>query len=331
LGVDVVHDLAIVGTALRPPAHFGFGGGVAQGTRLYALGHPRDLGLSIVEGTYNGPLPHTLYPRLHFTGSLNPGMSGGPTLAEDGRVIGVNVSTAGEQLSFLVPADRAAALLQRVLAPGGAPPGRTLADVGRQLRDYQDAYLRDMFAGPTQTVPLGPYRLVTQPAPYFRCWADATRRPELPYEQVQHRCSTDDGVFIFGDQATGVIELKHELLSTRTLNAARFYALYTQVFSRDETPSGEEEHVTSWRCATRNVRHAAVARSAAARSGEMRMRAVLCLRRYRKLGALYDGVLKVAVLGRRNVGVVSTLTLTGVTFENVDRLTRRYLEQVAWR
>jgi hypothetical protein len=321
LGVDVVHDLAVVGSALRPRAYFDVApAGAAQGDRLYSLGHPEDLGLSIVEGTYNGHLRHTLYPRLHFTGSINHGMSGGPTIAGDGRVVGINVSTAGNQLSFLVPVERAAALLARVRAPGGAPPARTLADVGRQLTEYQERYLRDVFTGATERVTLGPFRLVTQPAPFFRCWADATRRPQQPYEQVQHRCSTDDYVFVAGDQSSGVVSLKHELVSTRTLNPLRFYALYGGVFAKDETPGGEEEHVTSWRCGTRNVRRAG-----------MRLRAVLCVRRYRKLGALYDGVLRVAALGRPNVGLVSTLTMTGVTYENVERVSRRYLERIEWK
>jgi hypothetical protein len=321
LGFDVVHDLAVVGSSVSSPAYFALSGApVSQGDRLYSLGHPKDLGLSIVEGTYNGNLEHTLYPRLHFTGAINPGMSGGPALTEGGRVIGVNVSTEGDEVSFLVPVDRAAALLQRVLVPNGAPAGRTLADVGRQLREYQDVYLRDMFAGDGKTVELGPYRLVTQPAPFFRCWGDARPIGGKAYEEVTHRCSTDDYVFVAGDQTAGVVELQHDLISTRTLNAARFFALYTKVFTRDETPSGVEEHVTSWRCATRNLRHA-----------DTRMRAVLCLRRYRKLGPLYDGVLRVAVLGRPDTGLVSTLTLSGVTFENVDRLSRRYLEHISWR
>jgi serine protease Do len=321
LGVDVVHDLAVLGSALSQRAHFSLGSvNVAQGNRLYSLGHPEDLGLSIVEGTYNGLLAHTRHPRIHFTGSLNPGMSGGPTIAEDGFVIGINVATAGNQLSFLVPVDRAAALLGRVLTPGDEQPARTLEHVGRQLRDHQDAYLRDMFAGKTKMVDLGPYRLVTEPAPFFRCWADAERRQELPYEKVRHHCSTDDYLFIAGDQSTGVVDVEHEMISTKKLNSSQFFALYTSVFANDNTPSGQEEHVTSWACGTRNVRNTSLP-----------MRAVLCLRRYRKLGELYDGVLKVAVLGRDDSGLVSTLTMSGVTFENVDRLARRYLERISWR
>jgi hypothetical protein len=169
-------------------------------------------------------------------------------------------------------------------------------------------------------VNLGPFRVVTQPAPFFRCWADATRGEELLYERVNHLCSTDDYLFIAGDHSSGTVEVEHVLLSTTHLGPTRFFSVYTSFFDRDETPGGREEHVTSWRCSTRNVRNANVP-----------MRAVLCLRRYRKLGELYDGVLKVAVLGRRDAGLVSTLTLSGVTFENIDKLSRRYLERIAWR
>lgn len=319
LDIDAVADLAVLGSDVRQHTHFALAPiVVAQGARLYSMGHPEDLGLSIVEGTYNGYLPHARQPRLHFTGSLNHGMSGGPTITDDGRVIGINVATEGDELSFLVPVEKAADLLHRALAPGTATPARTLQQVGQQLRDYQNAYLKDMFIGDVKTVALGPFHVPTEPAPFFRCWADASRRQELPYETVTHRCSTDDYVFIAGDQSSGVITLDHELITTTKLNRVRFFSLYTEIFGRDDTPSGEEEHVTSWKCGTRNVRN-----------GDTPMRAVLCLRRYRKLGELYDAVLKVAVLGHANVGLVSTLTLSGVTFDNVQKLSRRYLEHIS--
>ena len=321
LGVDVVDDIAVLGTDVRDHSHFSLAPvSLAQGTRLYSLGHPEDLGLSIVEGTYNGYLPHARQPRLHFTGSLNPGMSGGPTITEDGRVVGINVATEGEELSFLVPVERAVALYKRVMSPGNTPAATTLQQIGQQLRDYQNAYLHDMFLANVKTIALGPYRVLTEPASFFRCWADASRRKDLPYESVTHRCSTDDYVFIAGDQSSGVVTVEHQLISTTKLNSLRFFSAYTSYFKRDNTPSGEEEHVTSWRCETRNVRN-----------GETPMRAVLCLRRYRKLGELYDATLKVAVLGRANVGLVSTLSMSGVTYDNVEKLSRRYLEHVTWR
>lgn len=101
LDIDVVHDLALLkmdvtsdrflAISTREPA---------KGERLFSLGNPHDLGLTIVEGTYNGQLEKSLYERIHFTGSINPGMSGGPTINRDGAVVGVNVATAGNQLVF---------------------------------------------------------------------------------------------------------------------------------------------------------------------------------------------------------------------------------------
>lgn len=318
--IDVVHDLAVVQAEVAPPEPFELGAVVVeQGDRLYSLGHPSDLGLSIVEGTYNGHLQHTLYPKIHFTGSINPGMSGGPAITGDGRVVGVNVSTAGNQISFLVPVERAAALMERAAAAGSAPASVLLDEVARQIRDYQADYLRDMFAGPGPAVELGRYQVATEPAPFFRCWGNYEREPLSPYETVYHTCSTDDRLFIAGDQWSGVVEIEHEMVSTASLNPWRFHALYSSIFGRDNTPSGLEEHVTRWRCSTRSVR------------GDVPLRAVLCARAYRKLDGLYDAVLKVAVLGQRDSGLVSTLTLSGVTWDNVSLLTERYLERVTWR
>jgi hypothetical protein len=54
------------------------------------------------------------------------------------------------------------------------------------------------------------------------------------------------------------------------------------------------------------------------------------VRRYKKLGELYDAILKVAVLGHNDSGLVSTLTLSGVTFASVTRLTGLYLDRITW-
>ena len=325
IAVDVVHDLAVLRTGRPSPSHFTLAPvALRQGDRLYSLGHPSDLGLSIVEGTYNGNLKHTLYPKIHFTGSINPGMSGGPAITAAGAVVGVNVSTMGEQRSFLVPEAQATRLLARVQAPGFVPAADLLTEVTAQLREYQQAYLGGLFAGAPKRADVGPFRVVTEPAPIFRCWGGAERSDEAEaepmYNEVWHRCGTDDDVFIADDQRAGVVELVHVALTSARLNAAQFGALYTSRFSVDDTPGGDERHVTAWRCATRNVAAPATP-----------VRAVLCLRGLRKLPGLYDAVLKVAVLGRSNAGLSSTLTLSGASWENVDRIATRYLELVAWR
>ena len=110
-------------------------------------------------------------------------------------------------------------------------------------------------------------------------------------------------------------------ISTDELDPLRFFALYSAQFqAANVATTGNEEEVTPFRCETRNVR---------AQSGKLR--AVLCMRQYVKLPGLYDAVFRTATIGARNVGLVSTLSLSGVSFENVQTLTRRYMENIKWR
>ncbi|HUF30842.1 MAG TPA: serine protease [Gemmatimonadaceae bacterium] len=323
LAIDVVHDLAVVHSDASPRSTFDIKPvELDQGERLYALGHPHDLGLTITEGTYNGPLKYVLYPKILFSGSLNPGMSGGPAIDTGGRVVGVNVSTAGNEISFLVPVDRVIALLERVRRPETSARSSLLAEAALQLRAYQDGYIARIFSDSIKRVTLGRFSLPTEPAPFFKCWADADRDEEDPYESVQHFCSTDDHVFISGEQSTGLLSLTHELLINKTLNPFRFHALYSGAFQNvlgSDVPFADAHAVTPYKCETRNVRRA-----------EISLRAVFCLRKYRKLEGLYDALIKAAVIGSSETGLVTTLSLSGVTFENAHVLARRYLEQIAW-
>ena len=321
LGVDVVYDLAVLRTNRRPKGYLTLESkAVEQGTRLYSLGHPRDLGLTIVEGTYNGLLKHTLYPKVHFTGSLNPGMSGGPALTQGGRVVGVNVATEGEQISYLVTAERVFALLERTAKTQDPSANSFLAEVGKQIHANQARYLADLFSAKTPSVTLGPYSLPTKPTEFFRCWADALRRKEIPYVAITHDCSTDDYLFVSSEQSSGIVRFYHQLLSTEQLNPAQFYTLYSGQFQAGNTAVfGNEEEVTRFRCQTRNVQ---------TRTGKLK--AVLCARQYVKLPGLYDAAFRVATLGARNVGLVTTLSLSGASFENIQLLTRRYTENIKW-
>jgi hypothetical protein len=182
--VDVPHDLAVVKADIASPSFFELEPVDApQGLRLYSMGHPLDLGLNIVEGTYNGFLKHALDQRINFTGSLNPGMSGGPAITADGRVAGINVSTAGEQVSFLVPVHWAIALLERTVAPEFERPRSLLAAVRDQVFEYQRDYVSVLLASSPPTVTLGGFQLPTEPAAFFDCWADAYRDAGATYRR----------------------------------------------------------------------------------------------------------------------------------------------------
>src|SRR5438067_1280799 len=144
LMLDVLHDLALVKVADVPPLPAQAASAAAaaaaakdgapkdtpafdaltfrpatkalgQGERMYSLGNPLDVGFAVIEGNYNGLVERSFYPQIFFSGSLSAGMSGGPALDQEGRVIGINVARRvdGEQVSFLVPAAFASTLLER--------------------------------------------------------------------------------------------------------------------------------------------------------------------------------------------------------------------------
>lgn len=321
IGVDVVHDLAVLKTDHEPALFFTLAPvEIEQGLRLYSLGHPADLGLSIVEGTYNGLLEHTLYDRIHFTGSINPGMSGGPAITESGRVVGINVSTAGDQLSFLVPVQRALDLLETSAHPDDRAPESFIELVGEQIRDYQNLYLEPLFQSAPATVVIDGYRLPTQPAGFFNCWGDIASDDEQPFTIRVHNCTTDDYVYLSRDHSSGIVRFEHLVLTSEELNAFRFSALYSNEFSAAESYLfGREQDVTSFRCEASNVTN-----------GTLKFRAQYCARRYKKYEGLYDVIFRLAALGQGRSGLISSLTLSGVSFENAQRIAADYLRSISW-
>ena len=120
LDIDVVHDLAIVFSSELGSDFMQLSSDkLANGDRLYSMGNPHNLGMTIIEGTYNGFVKHLRHQRILFSGSLNPGMSGGPAFNAKGEVIGINVAKGSEQISFLVPVNNLINLVHRSnLQPG---------------------------------------------------------------------------------------------------------------------------------------------------------------------------------------------------------------------
>jgi hypothetical protein len=319
--VDVVHDLAVIqlGTPVtdffaledrEPP----------QGARLFAMGNPRDLGTTIVEGTYNGLIHDALYERLHFSGAINPGMSGGPTLTGEGRVVGVNVATMGNQVGFLVPVRYARELLARALQEK-APDAQALLDrVRAQLMDNQQRLTERLLEAPVPKQPLGSYHVPGRWSAFLKCWGDTPHDPEVPYTVTNYQCSSEEDIYVSSRHRTGVVAFVHQHATSQKLGALRFSALYSALYSQDpEAVEATRQDVTNYRCKSEFVD-----------VGGLPVRAALCLRAYRKFPGLYDVVLRAATLNAGTSGVDTSLTLAGFTADNGRRLARRYLEALSW-
>jgi hypothetical protein len=321
LYIDVVHDLAILKAEEEVASFFSLVPvDPPQGLRVYSLGHPLDLGLNIVEGTYNGFLKHAFDKRINFTGSLNPGMSGGPAITGEGEVIGINVASAGEQVSFLVPVKWSIELLDLAASPDFEIPESFLELARKQVLDWQDRYISNLMAQPPPTVELDEFELPTRPASFFNCWADASRESDTPYETTDHRCSTDDYIYVSQELVSGRIWFHHRLLTSNQLNRFQFSSLYTDFFDTSYLGlGGSEKEVTLFQC-----------HRGAFQQSSMKFKAVICLRRYKKLEGVYDAVLKAALVGRPLMGLETTLLLSGVSYENAEAMVQWYLSSISW-
>src|SRR5262249_38351944 len=158
--------------------------------------------------------------RIHFTGALNPGMSGGPTVTADDLVVGVNVSTqrGGQLVSFLVPARFAAALLDRV-RDQGSPPDLPAA-VARPPRAGAGALYRSFEQEGFRASALGPYRAPEAKPAWFTCWgqtnAGDTPKPRASIDSTN--CSSDTTLFVASDLNIGAIQINHSHVRTVDLN-----------------------------------------------------------------------------------------------------------------
>lgn len=324
LQIDVLHDLALLRAAdkTRPAGGFdvlGFRAGgqpLAQGERIYSLGNPLDVGFAVIEGTYNGLVRRSFYPQIFFGGSLSAGVSGGPALDEQGRVVGINVARRvdGEQVSFLVPARFAEALLAkgRGAVPITAP---AYGIVTEQLMQHQAA-LTDRFIaqGWKPATRLQHYRLPIPNEDFMRCWGSSQPSRDGGLDVERSDCVMDTRVFV-GDYTTGSIGLRHESYDGSKLGTARFAARYSESFRNESFVRLRAEFQTKPQCAEDFV----------AGGGGLPLRAVVCLRAYKKLTGLYDLSVLVATLDQKRAGVQGRFDAQGLSFANAQKLTKFYL------
>ena len=325
LQLDVLHDLALLQAAdaagrsfdaleFRPADR-----PLSQGERMYSLGNPLDVGFAVAEGTYNGVVRRSFYPQIFFGGALSAGMSGGPALDQQGHVVGINVARRvdGEQVSFLVPAAYASALLA---AGRDATPltGPAYAIVDAQLQQHQETLTQRFIAQGWKRATHPRYHVPVPPDVFMRCWgsSEPSRTGGLDVERSD--CAMDTRIFV-GDYTTGAIALRHESYDGKRLGPLRFAARYSQSFRNESFVRLSSEHQTKPQCHEAYVE----------REG-LPLRAVVCLRAYKKLPRLYDLVVLVATLDQPEHGVQGRMDAQGVSFENAQRLARHYLDAYGW-
>ena len=327
LAIDVIHDLALLrlqSAEGAPPIEFkplafrSASAPLISGERLYSMGNPLDVGFAVVEGVYNGLVERSFLPQIFFGGSLNPGMSGGPAVDDAGRVIGVNVAARrdGEQVSFLVPAPMASALLQR----GADAEPQTLpmyAEVTRQLKAHQAALVDAFLAQPWRSANHPRYRVPVPQETFMRCWGSASPETQKYLRIERSDCVMNHSVYATPQLQAGMINVRHESYDGDRLGTLRFAHEYSESFANERF--GGSFAATAPRCKE----------GFTDRDG-LTLRTVACISALKRFEGLFNLSVLTTTVDHATQGVQGRLDATAVDFANALRLTEHYLQGFGW-
>jgi hypothetical protein len=289
----------------------------AQGDTIYSLGNPHDIGFTVIPGTYNGLEEGSYYEHIHFSGSVNAGMSGGPVLNGEGRVVGVNVSSAGNQVSFLVPAEALVALIADWQSHD-APIDDFELRVRDELIENQHTLIERILGEEWPTQRLGEATTVGEMKPFVKCWGDSSDEDDL-YKAVSSACRSSQHLYLRHRFSTGVIAYQFFWIEAHELSGPRFTNYYESLFASYVPDNhADEDDVGNFVCNEQFVEDDAGHTD----------KVVLCLRAYKDYPPLYDALYLRGSVDDAGKAFVSHFTLAGIDREGIQAFLERFQQAV---
>lgn len=322
LAVDVLYDLAVLRIARKGNGYFKVPEkpvALSQGQYLYSLGNPFGMGFAITEGTYNGVTKYEGYERLMFTGSLNPGMSGGPSVTVDGQLAGVNVSrrSGGELISFLVPLRHAQRLLNEVRQQQ-APPKDFKEEVVRQLRVHQTMMLNQMLQRAPSVKTLGPYQIKLWACGSMVCGGETDSNQNHLYTMDRIDCMQTSMVSASHKLNTGWMSISHVFRQSSQLGALRFSELVSRSFKNESFGKHKDPYRTNPVCTEQFLSNE-----------HLPMRAVMCVRAYRNFADIYDFSVLTVTTDESLMNLQSRLDIAGISYEEGLLFSQLFLSSIS--
>ena len=334
LAIDVAHDLAVVRIDRARPAVLQL-----RPARARRRSCPRASASTpwatrstwaspSSRARYNGLVDKSYDERIHFSGAINPGMSGGPVTAADGRIVGVNVAKRldGEQVGFLVPARYAAQLLERARKGPPLAVDKAREEVGRQLDAWQARFYEALKAGGFRSATIGPYRGLESAAPWVTCWAVDQRRPGAARarDRDQHARAAPARPASSSPTASSPGASTSATRTTRRSTSTRSSSPRSCRSARADPGSTARagKRLTGQECRDDFV---------ATGADKPPLRATWCMRAYREFEGLYNVTLLALTQDRDREALLATLSMQGVSHANAVALGRRFLEAIEWQ
>jgi len=324
LAFDVRNDLAIVAAAddLELPPLKLRTEIPAQGERAWSIGFPLNLGLTITEGVANGLVENSIEQRIHYTGAINVGMSGGPALDRRGRVYGVNVSVAiGRQLvGFVVPAKHIPSLLAHAKEP--LAKSMSALQLRQRITGQVLAYEAEILearpeSGGTQE--LRGYVLPTEMSRHLECSTVDELSPHIRVRVETVSCRIPSRLVVLSGVYVAGLAIQHRILRSQGLHPLQFERQVNKL-AASQSRTGQSAHVAPFAC------HDGIVSL-----DGFDARVSTCARQYRLFAGLYDFDMTVVSIDDREQALVSRVALQGVAFDSGERVLQRFLEGLQWK
>lgn len=321
IDVDVLHDLAVLvadknlGKPLKTDAL------PEKGATLYAFGNPLGLGFSVVTGTNNGLLTESEDKNILFSGNLNSGMSGGPALNEQGAVVGVNVATAGNAVSFLVASEYLNAVLAQLRLNDFKPRANLHESIVQQLKFSTTDMLQRLRTNSWKLVSVGGFKVPSRLDKTISCWDGSENNEDHGLVNViSVNCSNEREIYLDEKLSVGNMQYQYTWYDSDKMIPPRFYHMY-EAQNSDETDNNvTKENVTDFKCATNFV---AITKQ--------NFKMTICRRDYVRYKGLSDILVTGAMVSQKQRGFLFELFITGADFKESMRLVRQFFENFQWQ
>jgi len=315
LDFDVVNDLASLQLSSPNSRYFRLSQTpMKKGQEVFALGNPRDYGVTLVPGPNNGMVEHSYNDQVLFSGSLNPGMSGGPAVNADGEVVGVNVATAGAALSFLVPVAKASDLITK---------GRELEstayqkELATQIKAWQRPRINELINTDWPTESFAGKELFGEVRNDIQCWGDTNESyKQRVIDLVDKRCRAANTVYLASSLDTGQIHFSFRKEQSIKLNTMQFSARNKSSMWADNYSNFDNS--SEYRCESDFIGDVSVDSQYA--------RIITCVRAYKKLLGLYDSLLLIEHIGNKQT-LSTHLSIAGAEQEQILGLNRKFIQE----
>jgi hypothetical protein len=139
----------------------------------------------------------------------------------------------------------------------------------------------------------------------------------------------DSRIYINGTLLTGFLTVRHESYDGSKLGALRFADRYSASF-RNEFMGRDDRHLTAPLCVERQVQNPPRGAAGPGSAPGLPLKAVVCLRAYKKLEGLHDLSVLVATLDGSQAGAQGRFDARGVSFASAQKLAQHYLNGFAW-